>query len=301
MVVGALEIALVTHDAKIVQQRNRKLVHALTQRGVDVRVVAPGRETVRIRGAEVAFFDSTGRRVQPDLVVNALYRNSGWGLDLVRAFELAGYPVVNRAEAWHRAKMKHLTGAALAAAGVAQPPVVFSHGLPRGMWRRVRWLGRRIVLKPWNSALGQGSIRYRRSAVTPLRLRRWRRKHGSVYAQAFVPNPGRDIRVMVVGDEAIGATYRIARRGRWKTNVTAGGIPAPCPVTADLAAISLAAAKSLGLDIAGVDVIEGPHGYEILEVNAWPNYHRFDQVAGVDVADRIAALLMDRANKDRSA
>lgn len=296
MVVGALEIALVTHDANIVQQRNRKLVHALTQRGVDVRVVAPGRETVRIRGAEVAFFDSTGRRVQPDLVVNALYRNSGWGLDLVRAFELAGYPVVNRAEAWHRAKMKHLTGAALAAAGVAQPPVVFSHGLPRGMWRRVRWLGRRIVLKPWNSALGQGSIRYRRSAVTPLRLRRWRRKHGSVYAQAFVPNPGRDIRVVVVGSETLGATYRYARKGMWKTNVAAGGRPAYCRVTEPLRRLALAATRAVGLDVAGVDIIEGSEGLQVLELNAWPNYHIYDRVARIDVAGHLADYLIKRAH-----
>src|SRR5690606_1155636 len=123
------------------------------------------------------------------------------------------------------------------------------------------------------------------------------RRGAPVYLQRFVPNPGRDIRVMVVGGEAIGATYRLARRGRWKTNITAGGIPAPCPVTPELAAIALAATASVGLDIAGVDVIEGPQGYQILEINAWPNYERFDQVAGVDVADRIAQLLIARAQK----
>jgi len=290
-----VEIALVTHDVNVVQQRNRKLVDALVQRGVVVRVLAPGRETVRIRGGDIALIDAAGRVVEPDLVVNALYRNSGWGLDLVRTIELAGYPVVNRAEAWHRAKMKPLTGVALAAAGVPQPAAVFSHGLPRGLGLRVRGLGRRIVLKPPNSALGQGSLRYRRSAITRRRLRLWRRKHGSVYAQAYVANPGRDIRVVVVGTETLGATYRYARRGMWKTSVAAGGRPAYCRVTEPLRRLALAATRAVGLDVAGVDIIEGPTQLQVLELNAWPNYHIYDRVARVDVAGRLADYLVNRA------
>ena len=290
-----MEIAFITHDPEIRQQRNRKLISALQRRGVSVRVLAPGRETVRIRGRNIAFLDGEGRMLEPDLVVNALFRNSGWGLDLVRAFESAGFPVVNRAEAWHRAKMKQLTSAALAAAGIPQPPTVFSHGLPKGLWRRVRWLGRRIVLKPPNSALGRGAIRLRRSRITPRRLRRWYRQHASVYAQAYVPNPGRDIRVVVVGTETLGATYRYAPRGAWKTNVAAGGRPARCEVTEPLRRLALAATRAVGLDVAGVDVIESPNGLQVLELNAWPNYHIYDAVAGVDVAGRLADYLINRA------
>lgn len=294
---GDLEIALITHDPDLKEQRNRKLVNALAERGVSVRVLAPGRETVCISGSGTAFIDGSGRELNPDLVVNGLYRNSGWGLDLVRAFELAGYPVVNRAEAWYRAKMKHVASAALAAAGVPQPPVVFSHGVPAPLWRRARRLGRRVVLKPWNSALGEGSARYPQAQITRERLGRWRRRHGSVYAQAYVPNPGRDIRVVVVGSEALGASYRYARRGMWKTNVAAGGRPAYCRLTEPLRRLALAATRAVGLDVAGVDIIEGAERLQVLELNAWPNYHGYDQIARVDVAGYLADYLIERARR----
>lgn len=297
-----MQIAIVTHDRHVRAYRTRALLDRLTRRGVQWVVLGPERMGMHVTRGSVRCLDAAGRPLTPDVVLNALYLASGHGLEIIEGFEAAGTPVVNRAAGWRKAKTKALASVTLAAHGIAHPDTVWSPGAPVALGHVARAaLGPPVVYKPWRGTMGTGVTLLTRPGAVQGVVARLAQRGGPLYLQRFVPNPGRDIRVMVVGDEAIGATYRIARRGRWKTNVTAGGIPAPCPVTADLAAISLAAAKSLGLDIAGVDVIEGPHGYEILEVNAWPNYHRFDQVAGVDVADRIAALLMDRANKDRSA
>lgn len=290
-----MQIVLITHDPDLSEYRNEQLVRRLRKRGVDVRILAPGQEIVRLKGGRITVLDARGRELNPDLVVNGLFLNTGRGLDLVRVFEAAGHNVVNRADPWYYAKMKHLAGAILSAAGIPHPSTVFSHGAPRGLRRQVRRLGRRVVFKPWDSALGTGSVRYRRERIFRATLRRWLRRHQSVYAQAFVRNPGRDIRALVVGGDVLGATYRYAPRGKWKTNVAAGGRPANCRVTEPIRQLSLAATRALGLDIAGVDLIEGPDGLQILELNAWPNYRRYDETVGIDVADRLAQYLQNRA------
>jgi len=291
-----VQVAIVTHDGHARSYRTRALLDRLTRRGVHWVLLSPQQITLQVQGKHVRFLDGAARPVEPGVVLNALYLPSGHGLEIIEGFEAVGVPVVNRAAAWRKAKTKALASVALGVHGVPHPDTVWSPGAPAAIGHVARAvIGPHVVYKPWRGTMGTGVTLLTRPRSVHRVVARLARRGAPVYLQRFVPNPGRDIRVMVVGEEAIGATYRVARRGRWKTNVTAGGIPAPCPVTEDLAAVSVAAAKSLGLDIAGVDVIEGAHGYEILEVNAWPNYHRFDQVAGVDVADRIAALLMARA------
>ena len=297
-----MQVAIVTHDGRARAYRTRALLDRLDRRGVRWVLLSPEQTVMHVRRGAVQFLDGAGRPVVADVVLNALYLASGHGLEIIEAFEAAGIPVVNPAAAWRMAKTKALASVAFALHRVPHPETVCSPGAPAAVGRLAwRELNSPMVYKPWRGTMGAGVTLLTRPRSVAGALARLARRGAPVYLQRFVHNPGRDIRVMVVGDEAIGATYRIARRGRWKTNVAAGGIPAPCPVTPDLSAISLAAAKSVGLDIAGVDVIEGPEGLEILEVNAWPNYERFDRVAGVDVADRIAALLIRRSSGDDSS
>ncbi|HEY8418616.1 MAG TPA: RimK family alpha-L-glutamate ligase [Limnochordales bacterium] len=288
-------MAIVTHDRHARAYRTRALLDRLRRRGAAWTVLSPDQIVMYLSGSGVRLFDPVGRPLHPDVVLNALYLASGHGLEIIEGLEALGIPVVNSAAGWRKAKTKALASVAFHVHGVTQPETVWSAGAPPSVYHVARaGVGPPLVYKPWRGTLGVGVTLLTRPAAVGRVVTRLARRGAPVYLQRFVPNPGRDIRVMVVGDQAIGATYRLARRGRWKTNVAAGGIPAPCPVTDELAAVAIAATRSVGLDIAGVDVIEGPHGYAVLEINAWPNYRRFDQVAGVDVADCVAALLISR-------
>ena len=291
-----MQVVIITHDRHARAYRTRALLDRLRRRGAAAAVLSPDHVVMHLSPAGVKLYDAAGRPVQPGVVLNALYLASGHGLEIIEGLEALGVPVVNPAAGWRKAKTKALASVAFHVHGVPQPETVWSAGAPPGVYHVARaTIEPPVVYKPWRGTLGAGVTLLTRPAAVGRVVARLARRGAPVYLQRFVPNPGRDIRVMVVGDQAIGATYRLARRGRWKTNVAAGGIPAPCPVTPELAAVAIAATRSVGLDIAGVDVIEGPHGYEVLEINAWPNYQRFDQVAGVDVADCIAGLLLARA------
>ncbi|MBO8142872.1 MAG: RimK family alpha-L-glutamate ligase [Firmicutes bacterium] len=296
-----MRVAIVTNDRTGQTYRTRELLRRLRRRGVHYNLLVPEYTVVRVRNGNIQVINALGRPVRPDVVLNALYVPSGKGLEIVECFEAMGVPVVNRAQAWRRAKIKPLSTVLFGVSGVEHPPTVFSDGAPRYAGNVVQaTVGLPAVFKPWRGALGFGIVRVRGWHAVYKQLRNTLHRRRPVYLQQFVRNPGRDIRVMVIGDQAVGATYRIAPPGHWKTNVAAGGRPARCPVTKELADISIRATASVGLDIAGVDVIEGPRGPEVLEVNAWPNYRRFDKVAGVDVADRIAQFLIQQARRPGS-
>lgn len=283
-----MAVCIVTHAKRI--YRTTALADRLKRLHVPHVVVVP-RHAAMVIGQDQVRLVQGKDEITPSLVLNALFNHPGKGIEFIETFEAFGVPVINSAAAWHRAKSKPLTSAYLALSGVPQPECAFSYnGAPLANYaaKHPRAL---LVSKPWYGSGGKGIFRATGGAM---KKRLQSAKTKNQYVQRFVPNSGRDIRVVVVDGTAVGATYRIAPKGRWKTNVSAGGTPAFCEVTPDLAALSVKATRALGLDIAGVDVIEGPDGYVVLEVNAWPDYRIFDRVARVDVAMAIAHFLKKR-------
>lgn len=276
------------------EYRCRMLHRALKRRGVPHAVMAAEALAAEV-GPDGLFLRSGRNRIRPGLVLNALFLPSGVGLELVEACEAANIPVVNTAQAWRQSKLKALTSVYLRAAGVPHPKVVFAYSRAAFQLTRRRFpLRYPIVVKPWDGSNGKGIIRLRTVAGARSVWRIFRKQRRKGYFQEFVRNPGRDIRTVIIGDRVVGATYRIAPPGRWKTNVSLGGLPKYCQVTDAMADVSLRAARAVGLDIAGIDLMEGPTGLTVLEVNSWPNFERFDKVSRCDVAGAIADYLQQR-------
>ena len=119
-----------------------------------------------------------------------------------------------------------------------------------------------------------------------------------VYAQEWIPNPGRDIRAIVVGGELVGAVYRSG--DDWRSNVARGATTVFCDATEELAKLAVQAAACVNADVAGVDLIEDPAGrLLVLEVNHGVEFSGFQRAAGdrVDVAARIVDHLLARAER----
>ncbi|MDN3356272.1 lysine biosynthesis protein LysX [Actinomadura sp. DC4] len=116
-----------------------------------------------------------------------------------------------------------------------------------------------------------------------------------IYLQEYIDKPDRDIRVLVAGEEVVAASYRYS--AGWRTNAARGGRSAPCPVTPELGALALAAAKAVGGGVLGVDVIEGPGGLYALEVNHNVEFRGLQEAHGeaVDVAGAIVAFAVGPA------
>ncbi len=106
----------------------------------------------------------------------------------------------------------------------------------------------------------------------------------------------RDLRVYVVGDEIIGAMYRYAPEGDWRTNVALGGAVenAVDDMPEEAGETALYAAEVLGLDYAGVDLVEGHDGWFVLEVNPTAGFKGLYEATDKSPAPYIAQLAIER-------
>jgi RimK family alpha-L-glutamate ligase len=106
-----------------------------------------------------------------------------------------------------------------------------------------------------------------------------------------------DLRVYVVGDEVVGAMRRFAPEGDWRTNVALGGdvADATAELSATVADIALAATDAVGLDYAGVDLVEGYDGWYVLEVNPTAGFKGLFSASGVSPAPHVARLAIEHA------
>ena len=98
---------------------------------------------------------------------------------------------------------------------------------------------------------------------------------------------GCDTRVFVVGDKVIAGMKRSAQAEEFRSNVELGGVTQAVEVSDEYAKIALASTKALGLEVAGVDIIETKDGPAVLEVNGNPGFKALEEVTGIDVATPI--------------
>ena len=124
-------------------------------------------------------------------------------------------------------------------------------------------------------------------------------RDGAVYLQAYIPHPGRDLRVFVVGGVVRAAIVRHAPQGEWRTNVAGGGRAGPARCSEAVKEAAEEAASALGLDYAGVDLVEGPAGPTVLEVNGNPSWQGILEATGLDMSEAIADHVLARALRRR--
>jgi tetrahydromethanopterin:alpha-L-glutamate ligase len=219
--------------------------------------------------------------------------------EIYRALEDGGAVVVNRIEPLLAAQDKFRSSWLLGRAGVPTPRAAVAQ-TARDAERALRTL-RHAVVKPLAGSLGDGVERIRADEEGRASARARVASDGAVYLQAYVPHPGRDVRVFVVGGRARAAMERRAPPGEWRTNVSTGGRVEAVPLDAELAAVAEAAAEAIGLDYAGVDVVAGPEGPTVIEVNGNPSWQGILEATGLDMAEAIAEHVLGRALRRRVA
>ena len=98
---------------------------------------------------------------------------------------------------------------------------------------------------------------------------------------------GRDIRCLVVGDEVVAAIERRAKEGDFRSNLRRGGMASIASITPREREIAIKAAQTMGLDVAGVDILRAERGPLVMEVNASPGLEGVEKTTGVDIAGRM--------------
>ena len=212
-------------------------------------------------------------------------------LDVLCNLERSGVKVVNPPEAIRTAANKHMCSYLFREHGLPTPDTILTTNLDAAL-DAIRDWGRAVV-KPIFGFKGmdihcvvddEHSVKLLGSVIDT---------RGVLYLQRFISNPGRDIRVFVVDGDVPAAIYRLAPPGSWINNLSRGGSHKRCEVTDEIAGLAIDAAQAVGAVYAGVDLIEGEDGLQILEVNGTPSGRGIYEACGVNVAQDIVKCVLD--------
>jgi RimK family alpha-L-glutamate ligase len=211
-------------------------------------------------------------------------------VDALHRLENAGVRIVNSPTVIERTVDKYYTSSLLEDAGLPTPRTIVTERFEEAM-AAFDELGRDVVVKPIFGSEGRGVVRvsdpdtaYR--AFRALELGRY-----VYYLQEFVPHGNEDIRVFVIGQQAIAA---MVRRGKtWKTNVAQGAKATALEPDHELRRLALRASQALGAEYSGVDIlpIEGG-GYTVIEVNGIPGWRGLQAATKVDAAERLVDYVL---------
>ena len=235
-------------------------------------------------------FDLEGR--PPVDVVLERSINHSRAMHALRLFEGVGTVCVNAYEVARRCGDKILTAASLRDHGVPQPEVRIAF-TPESALAAIEELGYPVVLKPavgsWGRLLSRVNDRDAAETILEHKAILGSYHHSIFFVQRYVEKGGRDIRSFVVGDECVAAIYRTS--DHWITNTARGGRASNCPVTAELAEISLRAAAAMGGGVLAVDIFEAGGGFLVNEVNYTMEFRNSIDVTGVNIPERIVSYL----------
>jgi [lysine-biosynthesis-protein LysW]--L-2-aminoadipate ligase len=212
-----------------------------------------------------------------------------------RSMEAAGAVVVNSAAATELCGDKWLSTLALRRAGLPMPRTSLAL-TPDAALACIEEFGYPVVIKPLTSSWGKrvALVRERDAAQAVL-------EHCAalpapqahvIYLQEYIDKPGRDLRVIVVGGRPVGAVYRSS--AEWRTNVARGAETTVCPLTPALSKLATDAARAVGAEIAGVDLVETTDSrILVLEVNQGVEFTGFRRAHGDSEEHDVAAAIVD--------
>jgi RimK family alpha-L-glutamate ligase len=267
----------------------RDLQRAAAQQGheavaVDFRrlsaAVAHGMETL-------AGFDAVlVRTMPPGSLEQVVFR-----MDLLHRAQAGGVAVLNPPRAVETCVDKYLATACLKAAGLRVPPTVVCQHADAAL-EAFTALGGDVVVKPLFGSEGRGMVRVSDVEMAWRTFRTLERLQSVLYLQQFIPHPGWDLRVFVLGGRVLTAMRRY-NHGDWRTNVAQGGRGEVVRLSAEEERLALRAAAALGAAMAGVDLLPGSQGeWYVLEANAVPGWRALAPVTGVDVAAAVIDFLI---------
>ncbi len=224
-----------------------------------------------------------------DVLVPRLSRTTArYGEEVVAHFEWIGTPVVNRAKSIAAARHKFHSLRILAQHGLPVPPSL-TVGSAAFLENAVAEMGNYpFILKPFHGTHGRGIMLLDTPTSLTSAVDALCDLHEDYVIQPFIAEAGGvDIRVLVVGGEAIAAMKRSASAGEFRANVHRGASGEAVSLPDEYTDVAVKATEALVLEIAGVDLLQTNEGPVVLEVNPSPGFEELESVTGVNIADVI--------------
>jgi ribosomal protein S6--L-glutamate ligase len=244
---------------------------------IDLR---PGQPDLYFRSRRLGSYDA----VLPRIGASITY----FGMAVVRQFEQMDVFSANSSSGIGNSRDKLRCLQILSRHHIGMPDTTFVRDRKDVLAAIERVGGAPVIIKLLEGTQGVGVILADSVKVAEAIIETLQSARQNVLVQKFVSeSKGRDIRAFVVGDQVVAAMRRIAQGQEFRSNVHRGGTTEPVLLDETYCATAVRAAQIMGLRIAGVDMLEGQDGPQIMEVNSSPGLEGIETCTGLDVAGAI--------------
>jgi ribosomal protein S6--L-glutamate ligase len=280
-----------------------RIVLAARARGHSVLVVDPLAFQIVVSRGKPALMLS-GQPCPPvDLVIPRIGASiTNYGLAVVRQFDMMGIPVLNSAVSIARSRDK-LRALQLLTRRKLDVPITVCARTPESIDGALDLVGGTpAIVKIQQGTQGIGTmIAETRQAVSSLLETLWAMGQDIVLQEYIAESKGRDIRTIVVGGRVVASMRRTAKAGEFRSNLHRGGLAVKVALPPAYRTAAVAAVRVMGLEVAGVDLLEGRGGPKILEINSSPGLEGIERASGLDVAGAIVRHAERFAKKTKRA
>jgi ribosomal protein S6--L-glutamate ligase len=210
---------------------------------------------------------------------------TGYGLSVVNQLDMMGVPVLNAAVPIQRSRDKLRALQLLSRFGIAIPRTVMCRYRDEVEGAVEMVGGLPCIIKLIQGTQGVGVM----IANTPAEVggmldTLWTLGQEIILQELVAESRGRDVRALVVGDRVVAAMRRTARAGEFRSNIHRGGVAEVVALDREYGEAAVKAARVMGLEVAGVDMLEARTGPMIMEVNSSPGFEGLEAATGVDIA-----------------
>jgi RimK family alpha-L-glutamate ligase len=215
-------------------------------------------------------------------------------MDMLSKLEKLGLIVINPSKAIEHCADKYAILSIMENSGIPIPRTIATESVTDAL-KAFEELGGDVIIKPIFGSRGIGTTRIVDSEIASTTFKAIVFHHGVIYLQEFIPHGTSDIRAFVVGDKVIASMRRVSQT--WKNNYSLGAKPTTLKLPSTLEELAIKAAKAVGCKIAGVDILEGPKGPMIVDVNSQPGWKGLQIVTQENIANVIVDFVLSEIKK----
>lgn len=293
-----MKIAILSRGPKLYS--TRRLVEAAEERGHEVRVIDALRcymninsvhPEVHYKGEVLEGFDAIIPRIGASVTF--------YGTAVLRQFEMMNVFPLNESVAISRSRDKLRSLQLLSRKGVGLPVSGIAHS-PDDVDDLLKIVGGApVVIKLLEGTQGVGVVLAETKAAATSVIQAFNGLKVNILVQEFIKEAGgADIRCFVVGGKVIAAMKRQGKEGEFRSNLHQGGSANLIKITAAERATAVNAAKIMGLNVCGVDLLRSNHGPVVMEVNSSPGLEGIEGATGKNIAGMIIGFIEANANKN---
>ncbi len=295
-----MKIAMLARNAELYS--HRRIKEAAQDRGHELDIINTLRCYMNIASRRPEIYYNGEKLPKYDAVIPRIGASvTFYGMAVLRQFEMQGVYPLNESVAIGRSRDKLRSMQLLARDGVGLPVTTFAHD-PKQTEEVLEVAGEApLVIKLLEGTQGLGVVLADTNRSAKSVVEAFRASGTNILIQEFIKEAGgTDIRAIVIGGKVIAAMKRTGAEGEFRSNLHRGGSAQLVKLSPEERSTAVRAAKAMGLNACGVDMLRANHGAVVMEVNSSPGLEGVEKATGLDVAGKMIEFIEKNAKPGKT-